>query len=294
MSLSVRRLGLFVAVVATGFVIAAEPEAPKTTIKIGMLKSMFRDVPPQLFNAMTVPFQTVVQTQTGLKGELVVIDSPEEMTQKLSNGEMQLGVYHGFEFAWMKLQEKNLEPLMLVTANPNLLKATVVVQKDCDAAAVGDCRGQRLTMPMAAREHSRLYLNRRCRACGAPPQEFFAATKEPVSVEEALDEVVDGVAQVAIVDEAAVQMFQRRKPGRFARLKVIETSTPFPASVIAYCSGKLDVATQQRFQSGMATAHKAGLGKHLMGLMKITGFEPVPANYSEILAVSVKEYPPGN
>lgn len=290
--LSVRRLGLFVALVAAGFIVAAEPEAPKV-IKIGMLKSMFRDVPPQLFNAMTVPFQNVVQTQTGLKGQLVVIDSPEEMTHRLASGDVQLGVYHGFEFAWMKLQEKNLEPLMLVTANPNLLKATVVVQKDCDAAAVGDCRGQRLTMPMAAREHSRLYLNRRCRQYGAPPQEFFATTKEPTSVEEALDQVVDGVAQVAIVDQAAVQMFERRKPGRFAKLKVIETSQPFPASVIAYCNGKLDNGTQHAFKTGMATAHQAGLGKHLMGLMKITGFEPVPANYNEILAVSVKDYPPG-
>jgi ABC-type phosphate/phosphonate transport system substrate-binding protein len=292
--LRVRSLGLFVIIMAAGFITAAEPAAPPKTVKIGMLKSMFRDVPPQLFNAMTVPFQTVVESQTGLKGQLVVIDTPEEMTHKLSSGEVQLGVYHGFEFAWMKLQEKNLEPLMLVTANPNLLKATVVVQKDLNAAEVGDCRGQRLTMPMAAKEHSRLYLSRRCRQCGAPPQEFFAATKEPVSVEEALDQVVDGVANVAIVDQAAVQMFERRKPGRFARLKVIETSQPFPASVIAYCNGQLDVATQQKFQKGMSTAHQAGLGKHLMGLMKITGFEPVPANYGEILAVSIKDYPPGN
>lgn len=288
-----RRLALLVAFVATSITLIAQPPAPDR-VKIAMLKSMFREVPPQLFNAMAVPFQTVVESQTGLKGQLIVIDTPEELTEKLRNGEVQLGVYHGFEFAWAKLQEKNLEPLMLVTSNPNLLKTTVVVQKNCEANAVSDCRGQKLCMPMATREHSRLYLSRRCKSCGAAPQEFFASTKEPNSVEEALDEVVDGTSQVAVVDQAAVQMFERRKPGRFARLKVIETSQPFPASVIAFCNGKLDVNTQQKFQSGMSTAHQAGLGKHLMGLMKINGFEAVPANYVQVLAASVKEYPPGN
>ncbi len=289
--LSFRRLLIMIAVVATGFTVAANPAAP-TTIKIGMLKSMFREVPPSLFNAMAVPFQQVVESQTGLKGQLLVVESPEEMVRKLNDGEVHLGAFHGFEFAWMKLQDKNLEPLMLVTSNPNLLKTTVVVQKDCNAKAVADCRGQKLTMPTATREHSRLFLNRRCRACGSQPQEFFVATKEPNSVEEALDDVVDGISQVAVVDQAALQMFERRKPGRFAKLRVIETSQPFPASVIAFCNGKLDVVTQQKFQNGMATAHKAGLGKHLMGLMKISGFEPVPANFGEVLTASVMAYPP--
>lgn len=289
---TVRRAGLMILMVAAGLTAAAEPAAAPL-IKIGMLKTMFRDVPPQLFNAMAVPFQTVVETQTGLKGQLVVVDSPEEMRQKLSEGTVQLGAFHGFEFAWMKLQDKELEPLMLVAANPNLLKTSVVVQKDGNVGQINDCRGKRVTIPTATREHSRLYISRRCRACGCQQSEFFAATKEPASIEEALDDVVDGVSQVAIVDEAAIQMFQRRKPARFARLKVLETSQPFPPTVIAYYTGKLDPVTQQRFQTGMATAHQAGLGKHLMGLMKISGFEPVPANYGEVLSASVKAYPPG-
>src|SRR4051812_13176279 len=124
MSLSYRRVALIGALIVSGFAISAEP-APSPVMKIGMLKSMFRDVPPALFNAMSVPFQNVVESQTGLKGQLVVVSTPEEMTKNLRDGDLQLGVYHGFEFAWMKLQDKELQPLMLVSSNPNLLKATV-------------------------------------------------------------------------------------------------------------------------------------------------------------------------
>lgn len=263
------------------------------TVRIGMLKSMFREVSPALFQAMSVPFQSVVESQTGLKGQLVIIDNAELMRQKLTEGELQLGVFHGFEFAWMKMKEQKLEPLMLVSVNPNMLQAVVVVQKDCPAKGVAECRGQKLAIPTSTREHTRLFLQRRLRHCGAKScQEFFPTSAEPTSIEDALDDVVDGVTQVAVTDRAALQMFERRKPGRYARLRVLESSEPFPPSVIAFGQGNVDKSVQDKFRGGMATAHNTALGKHLMGLMKISGFEPVPANFDQRMAETVKAYPP--
>ncbi|MBX7104010.1 MAG: phosphate/phosphite/phosphonate ABC transporter substrate-binding protein [Gemmataceae bacterium] len=284
------RIAIMTILVAAALTAAAAPAEP--TVRIGMLKSMFREVPPAMFNAMSTPFQTVVQSQTGLKGQLVIVESAEAMRQQLTTGEVQLGVFHGFEFAWMKLKEKSLEPLMLVSVNPNMLQAVVVVQKDCSAKGVAECRGQKLAMPKATKEHSRLFLQRRCRVNGGTCNDFFPTLQEPPSIEDALDDVVDGVSQVAVVDKAALQMFERRKPGRFARLRILESSEPFPPSVIAFGKGQVDVTTQDKFRSGMSTAHDTALGKHLMGLMKITGFEPVPANFDQRMAESVKAYPP--
>ncbi len=287
-----RGLALASLILLAGIGITAE-KAPAPQVKIGMLRSMVREVPPALFKAMAAPFQQVVFDQTGLKGDLVVIETPEDMQRQLTNGELQLGVFHGFEYAWMKMKQPALEPLMLVAINPQALQSVVVVSAESSAKTIGECQGGKLAIPNGTREHSRLFLNRRCRNCGGPPmQEFFPTTAAPRSVEEALDNVVDNVVQVAVVDQAGMAMFQRRKPGRFAKLKTLDQSELFPPSVIVYSRGKLEDDTLRRFRDGMATAHKTTLGSHLMGLMKVTGFEPVPGNYDQRLTEIVKAYPP--
>jgi len=287
-----RALALASLVILAGYALTAE-KADTPPMRIGMLKSMVREVPPPVFKAMAVPFQQVVFEQTGIKGELFVVDTAEEMQQKLTNCEVQLGCFHGFEFAWMKLKQPTLEPLMLVSLNPLALQSVVVVSNESPARTIDDCRGNKLAIPYGTKEHSRLFLNRRCRKCGCQQlQEFFPTTQAPNSVEEALDNVVDNVVQVTVVDRAGLAMFERRKPGRFSKLRTIEQSDAFPPSVIVFSRGKLDDATLNKFKNGMATANKTVLGSHLMGLMKITGFTPVPANYDQQLTEIVKAYPP--
>jgi ABC-type phosphate/phosphonate transport system substrate-binding protein len=287
-----RSLSVALVVLLTGIGLTAE-KAPAPQVKIGMLKSMVREVPPALFKAMAAPFQQVVYDQTGLKGDLVVVETPEQMQQQLVDGDIQLGVFHGFEYAWMKMKQPKLEPLMLVAINPQALQTVVVVNAENTAKSIDECRGCRLAIPHGTREHCRLFLNRRCRKCGCEQvQDIFPHTDSPKSVEEALDQVVDNQVQVAVVDQAGLAMFQRRKPGRFAKLRMLDQSEHFPPSVIVFSKGQLDDPTLQRFRNGMATAHKTTLGSHLMGLMKITGFEPVPGNYDQRLAEIVKAYPP--
>jgi ABC-type phosphate/phosphonate transport system substrate-binding protein len=286
------RCGLIFCVAVAGLATAGAPPRQADLIRIGMLKSMFRDVPAAMFQAMTVPFQTVVEQQTGLKGQLQIVDSADELTKRLADRDMQLGVYHGFEFAWTKLKDANLQPLMMVSSNPGLLQTVVVVANSSPAKNICDCRGHSLAVPRGAREHSRLFLARQCRKHGCSVQEFFPATYPSPSLEDALDDVVDGISQVAIVEQSALQSFQRRKPGRFARLKTLSTSEPFPPSVIAFHGDGLDAGTLQKFRDGMLTANKTTLGNHLMSLMKINGFEPIPANYDQRLAEIVRAYPP--
>lgn len=288
------RNGLLACVAAAGLAAAGVPARQPDVIRIGMLKSMFREVPAAMFQAMSVPFQTVMEQQTGLKGQLLVVDSADELTKRLGDRDIQLGAYHGFEFAWMKLKQASLQPLMLVSSNPAVLQSVVVVANTSAATNICDCRGQTLALPKGGREHSRLFLARQCRKHGCTVQEFFPSSNWSPSLEDALDDVVDGISQVAIVEQSALQSFQRRKPGRFAKLKALSTSEAFPPSVIAYHEGALETTTLQKFRDGMMTANKTTIGNHLMSLMKINGFEPVPANYDQRLAEIVRAYPPPN
>jgi ABC-type phosphate/phosphonate transport system substrate-binding protein len=110
-------------------------------------------------------------------------------------------------------------------------------------------------------------------------------------VEDALDDVVDGVAQVYVLDSVALDCYKRRKPGRFTKLRIVHSSEVFPAAVVAFRAGGLDEATLARFRDGMMNANRTTLGRQLMTLWKLTGFEQVPPDYEQTLTEIAKVYP---
>jgi ABC-type phosphate/phosphonate transport system substrate-binding protein len=104
--------------------------------------------------------------------------------------------------------------------------------------------------------------------------------------------VVDGVVQAAAVDRAALEAYKRRKPGRFAQLKPIAHSEPFPPPVVVYKQGALDEATLQRFRRGLFNAARTERGQMMLTLFHLTAFDPVPADFNQVLQTTRKEYPP--
>src|SRR5262249_19029730 len=110
--------------------------------------------------------------------------------------------------------------------------------------------------------------------------------------EEALDDVVDGVVQATVVDAVALECYKGRKPARFAKLRVILESEPFPAGVVAYSPGALDEATLRRFRVGMINASQSPRGQQLLNLPGIKCFEERPAAYDQMLADIIKASPP--
>src|SRR5262249_16635906 len=155
----------------SGFAPATEP--PAAPVKIGMMSSMFRDAPPGVFQALATPFYSLVQSQTGLKSELVLVPTPDEMRTQLATGQIQFGVFHGFEFGWMQQKSPGLEPLMIAAPVHRPLQAFLIVHATSLATSLADLKGQTLAMPNNTREHTRLYADRCCHKLGKPLAEFF-------------------------------------------------------------------------------------------------------------------------
>src|SRR5262249_4436796 len=153
-------------------------------------------------------------------------------------------------------------------------------------------KGTTLAIPRTSREHCHLFLERRCPGAGEAPRKFFGCLTTPATIEDALDDVVDGMAQAAILDSVSLERYEKANPERFARLKVLCKSEPFPAAVVAYRTGGLSDDTLQRFKDGMMTANQNKRGQQLLELCKITCFEDVPANYDQMLLDIAKAYPP--
>src|SRR5207302_5268891 len=113
-----------------------------------------------------------------------------------------------------------------------------------------------LALPNQTREHCQMFLRRNCLQCKKEPAKFFSKITNPANVEDALDDVFDRVVQVCVVDGVSLDCYKRRKPGRFAKLKIVYSSETFPAAVVAFRPGILDEATLKRFRDGMIHANR--------------------------------------
>jgi ABC-type phosphate/phosphonate transport system substrate-binding protein len=271
----------------------AEEEAPSTSgIRIGLVNTLFRDTPESLIGILTKPLKSLMESQTGMSGTLLPGGECRNLGRQLQDDKFQLAVFHGVEFAWVRQKHPELKPLVVAIRDGQPLHACLVVSSESKAVCVKDLQGKSLAMCRQCREHCRLFLERRCEACGKCPQQFFAKITTPTDAEDAIDDVVDGEVDAALVDGAALERYQRVKCDRFAKLKTAVKSEPFPPAVVAYKPGVLSDETLKRFRNGLITANQNPKGKQLLNMCRINCFEAVPANYEELLVNIAKAYPP--
>lgn len=276
-------LACVAALCCTTFIGAEEIKNP-ASIRIGIAGSLFRGIPEPLLKASIHPFKMLMETQTGLRGDFAILADAGDLADQLSGDRLQLGVFMGIEFAWARSAHPELVPLMIAVNQHRHLHAHVLVRHDNSARAFADLAGKSLALPGQSREHCRLFLERRGRQ--TPVQIVI-----PPGIEDALDDVVDGTIEAALVDGVSLQCYQRRKPARFERLRELEKSEAFPTAVVVHHAGALDDAALRSFRDGLVNANKTAFGRQLLTLWRMTAFEPIPDDYTLTLTRIVQAYP---
>jgi ABC-type phosphate/phosphonate transport system substrate-binding protein len=290
----IKPFAIFVSLLAVGLASAGDPSVPEPAapVHIGMLAGMCRNIKPGMFDVYAKPFRSLVEAQTGMKSEVQLVPTADQLRRKIEAGTIQLGLFHGFEFAWVRLKLPALKPLTIVTPE-HPIQAFLVVPSSSPATGFADLKGKTLALPTSSRAHSRLYLERSCEVLGRPPETFFAKVTTPKTTEDALHDVADnGEVNAAVVDESAILCFAERYPGRAKRVKVIAKSQVFPPSVVAYREGSLTADVIRRFRDGLSHAHTTALGRQLLSLWLMSRFEPVPTDYPKALSEIAAAYPP--
>src|SRR5207249_2663645 len=96
--------GLCLAMMAFAVSIPAVSAQPpkEASIQIGMVRAFFNDVPDVLVSIAVEPFGDLMKQATGLEGKLHYNDQVFEVARKLNANELQVGVFHGHEFAWVQ------------------------------------------------------------------------------------------------------------------------------------------------------------------------------------------------
>jgi ABC-type phosphate/phosphonate transport system substrate-binding protein len=260
-------------------------------IRIGMVGTLFRDVPASLVLAMMHPFGMLMKSQTGMDGKLLPGGDPYEVAQQIVDGKLDLAVLHGVEFGWVRAKHPELRPLMIAVNQQKHFTVHLVVRSDDTIKSLEDLKGTKLALAKGSREHVRMFLNKQCGPFCPDFEKFFKTITVPANTEDALDDVVDGEVQAAVVENVPFEAFARRKPGRAAQLKTLTVSETFPSGVIVYKHGALDDETLDRFRTGMVNANKNIMGKQMLMMWKLTGFEAIPADYDTVLNDIVKAYP---
>jgi ABC-type phosphate/phosphonate transport system substrate-binding protein len=266
--------------------------ASSTTVRIGLVGTLFRDTPEPMVQLMIRPFKSLLESQTGVVGQVVASGDAETLGRQIKDDQVQLGVFHGVEFAWARAKNPDLKPLLIAVNENRFLKAVLVVRKDCPAKCAADLHGKGIALPRLSREHCRLFLERRCVRRGCKIENSPGEITNAGDVEDALDAVVDSQIPAAVVDTVALDGYAKLKPGRGAKLRTLQQSETFPCAVVAYMPGVLPDSLLERFREGMIGAKENPRGKQLLELCRITRFEAVPAEYEHMLTEIAKAYPP--
>lgn len=260
---------------------------PAKTIRLGVLNGMFRDVPPPLVHAAATPFRELLKRQTGLEGELDVLEKHDDLAARLQENKIQVGVFHGFEWAWVKDRHPDLVPLA-VSVPARRFQAALVVRADSKAQSPADLKGN-VAVPLGTRAHCYLFLERLAETL---PAGTCVATHMPKNgPDEVLDLVIDGKEQAAVLDFANLAAFQNDRPGRGAQLRVLAQSDVFPYTTVVYRKDSISPEMAGKIKSGLLNTKYEASGKAFLFLWKLKGFEEVPAGHdAELRAVAVK-YP---
>ena len=264
-----------------------------SAVRIGLIRSLFRDTSEPLMQVIMRPLKSLLETQTGMSGQLVAAGEAGNLAQRLKSGDCHLGIFHGFEFAWARRAIPELKPLLIaVPKEQRYLRAHLVVCAEGSVKSVADLKGKVVALPYMSREHCRLYLERRCVPPDNCPVKFFSRVAIPRDGTDAIDDVIAGTTAAAVIDDGDLESYRKQYPDYFAKVKVLQRSEAFPCAVIAYYPGKLSQTLLDRFRTGMLAAKDSAQGRQMMQLSRITRFEDVPDDFDKTLDDIAKAYPP--
>ena len=264
--------------------------APKdrTTVDIGMPDTLFQGVPDILKRLGGEPFKKMMKKNTGIDG--VVHFPPDAMTlaAKLNSGDFQIGVMQGHEYAWAKSKFPCLMPIAIaVPMQP--VQSFCIVRWNCAAQNIGQLKNGKLSLPPVHHPYSEMYLEKLKNE--HMKGESFSGQLNAGSGCEAIDQVLDGKCECAIVDGSLLKTYEALYPGPFKATKVLCESEVFPNACIVVKKGELSQQTIDKFTDALINAVNVPAEKPMLVAWKVKRFTKVPDDYAQQIKQIEKAYP---
>jgi len=269
---------------------AASQTAP---IRIGMAKSFLFEQPKSFVDIAADEFKEVLKKVTGLDGALDSKFGAFEVADKLQSKQLDFGVFHAHEFAWVQKKYPELQPLLIAVNKNHAERGYLIVHMNSTAKSLDGLRGKKLDVPVGNSEPSRLFLEKI--VAERDPKgvtTFFASTAKSASTADALDDLARGKVDAVLVNATGLEFYKDVKGPVFAKnMRILQQSDPFPPAVIAHRKGLPAEATLTQFRDGLLKAHTIPLGREMMKTWNVDAFEGIPADYAMQISDVLKAYP---
>jgi ABC-type phosphate/phosphonate transport system substrate-binding protein len=280
-------LGILTVALTCGLAAAGDPP-----IRVGIPRTFFHDLNDKQIAPITEPFADVMKETTGLTGEPIVGGDALAVARKVNDKQLQLGVFHGHEYAWARQKYPDFKALMVAVDGKAEMRAHVLVPKDSPVKTFADLKGKGVALPSRTKDPVRVFVEQLARKAGAGDLKAFAGSvPKPGNVETTLNQLAIKKLPAVAVDTTGLDFYKDLQPALFGRLREVAKSDPFPQAVVAYRPGVLSDDTINRIRDGLRRADKTESGQEMMKLWRITGFAAVPPDYDQQLAAVLKAYP---
>lgn len=285
-------LGVFAGITAAALLREpAQARSPARAMRIGVIKTLAPGMPTALLAIAMRPFRAYMEEQTGSSGEISRGGNAFELAKELQEDKVQVGIFHGHEFAWAKEKFPSLEPIVVCINPLRSVRAYLVVNAKNTATSYADLHGQTIALPRDNRDHCRLYFEHRCVKAGSEPETFYRKIVRPSDTEDALDDVASGRVQAAIVDAIALDRYRRANVTRGQQLRTIQESEAFPPGIIACDGGRLPAGEAKKLREALLQAKDHPRGRQTLQLLKLSTFEAPAADLETSLKEIAKAYP---
>ena len=218
---------------------AAMAQEPRP-IHIGLAKTFLSEQPKGVAQIAADDFKKAIQNGTGLNGDIVSKFSAFEIAEKLDGKQLDFGILHAHEFAWVQKKYPQLSPLLIVASKIRVEKAYIIVHKNSSAKSSADLRGKKLDLPVGTKEHCRVFLDHCCTGKDVKGlSEFFGAIEKSANKKDALDSLAREKTDATVIDRHGLEFYKEiRGPVFEKNLRVLAESEGFPPAVVVYKPGR--------------------------------------------------------
>src|SRR5262245_21275311 len=139
-------------------VLAGVPEAAQVKVlRIGASGRLAEETEAEKEEAALDTLKSFIKSETGFDNEVLRQKDWRELAEKLAGGQLHLGVFQGYEFAWAQEKHPKFRPLALAVNVHTYRTAHIVARKDTKATDFDSLKGQSFVLPRVAQAHLQLF-----------------------------------------------------------------------------------------------------------------------------------------
>lgn len=216
----------------------------------------------------------------------------ENTADALRRGDVHVVALTGLEYGWLReLAGRDNEALAVANTNKNIIQyERVIVRANSDTNLAG-LRGATLAMVDGPHPSMRVYLKQLQRRWGPS---FLSTHTGPYSAAaKAVQAVLAGEADAAIVDLYTTQSYERAFPGQMKQLKIIAWSNPYPLAPVVGIPRVVNSIRPELWRdlrTEMTRIHAQPRAAAFMDVWRISRFNIPPDTYDGDAAQSAKDF----